>query len=485
AVAAAPPKAPAMPALAGDAAPLSLEQERLSFLDQLAPDSSGYNIATAVFLDGELDRDALRRSLETIVARHGVLRARYPRRDGARVQEIVAPALAASAFTLDDEAAADDAAALARAHAEARRPFDLERGPVLRARTIRVRADRHLLTLVVHHIAADGWSMGVMVRELSAAYGALVAGRAPHLPALPLQYADFAARQRQWLDSPAAAPALAYWQERLAGAPPLVALPSDRPRPSVRQFAGARAPFALGAAATDGLKRLAAADGATLYMTLLAGFAALVRQRSGRADLVFGTDVSGREQPDAQRLIGLFVNQLVMRIDASGDPTFRELVGRVRATALGAYRHGRLPLDRVVQLVNPARDPSYNPLFQLMFVLESAPLPDLELPRLRLQTVELDDGGSPFDLSLLLAERSGQLGGALRYDTALFDAATIVALGDDYAALLAAAAARPELRLSDLDGVLAAQAAQRREHDAEQLRKSRRDRFAGLKRSDS
>jgi hypothetical protein len=470
----------------GGAAPLSLEQERLLFLDQLAPGGSGYNIATAVFLDGALDRDALAKSLVAVVERHAVLRARYPRRDGGRVQEIAPVSAARDCVALVDDAlpdGSDDAAALVRAHEEARRPFDLERGPVLRARCIRVSAERHLLALVIHHIAADGWSMGVLVRELSALYTAYVTARPPQLPSLPLQYADFAARQRRWLDSGGAAPAIAYWKDRLAGAPPLLELPLDRPRPSVRAFAGARQPFALAAAHTDALKRLAAAEGATLYMALLAGFVALVRQRTGRDDLVVGTDVAGREHAQAQRLIGLFVNQLVMRIDSSGDPSFRTLVGRVRAASLGAYRHQELPFDQLVQALRPARDPSYNPLFQIMFVLESAPLPELVLPGVRLEMVDLDDGGSPFDLSLLLAERNGQLGGALRYDTALFDGATIAALGDDYAAVLAAAAARPETTLAELAALVDGAARRRHQADAEALRASRLARFGRLTRS--
>jgi acyl carrier protein len=483
---------PALPA-AGDGAradaPLSLEQERLLFLEKLAPDSSAYNIATAVFLDGVLDREALRRCLMTIVARHAVLRARYPRRDQRRLQIILAPDDAALDIPLVAEALPEglagdrDAAALHLAQAEARRPFALDRDAVLRVRLWRVGPERHLMTLVLHHIAGDGWSMGLLVRELSTLYSALVAQQAPRLPPLPCQYADLAARQRVALDGEAYARDLAYWKQRLAEAPPLLQLPADRPRPPVRRFSGARQPFALAAAPTDGLKRLAASEGATLYMVLLAGFAALLRQRSGREDLIVGTDVAGREQPEAQRLIGLFVKQLVLRLDGSGDPSFRGLVGRVRAAALEAYAHQRVPFEKLVEALRPPRDPSYNPLFQVMFVLESAPLPELVLPGLRLQRIDLDDGGAPFDLSLLLSESGGGLGGVLRYDTDLFDAPTIAALGADYSALLSAAAAHPDATLSALTTTVEAERSWRDQAAAETLRAQRRDRFAGLHKS--
>jgi non-ribosomal peptide synthetase component F len=240
--------------------------------------------------------------------------------------------------------------------------------------------------------------------------------------------------------------------------------------------------LSIDVAPVEQLKRLAAAEGATLYMVLLAGFLALLRQRSGKRDLVVGTDVAGRDHPQAQRLVGLFVNQLVLRVDGGGDPSFRALLGRVRGTALTSYAHQRLPFDKLVEALRPPRDPRHNPLFQVMFVLESAPLPQLALPGLAVEVIELDDGGSPFDLSVLLAERDGRLGGVFRYDTALYDRATIDALAEDYAALLAAAAARPETPLSVLERLLSERVQQRKQAEAVALRAARIERFRGLPR---
>ncbi|WP_394829006.1 condensation domain-containing protein [Pendulispora albinea] len=484
--------------------PLSLEQERLLFLEQLAGASAGYNIAVAVFLEGPLDRAALAQSLTTIVTRHAVLRVRYPRKNG-RIVPILAPPGAPAALIFDDGAGAStgadastrtgadastrtdadaiepEDAVLRRATEEARRPFDLERDPVLRARCYRAGPNKHLVTIVIHHVAADGWSMGILVRELSACYAAFASGRAPDLPPISVHYADFAAQQRRWLDSNALETALVYWKRQLAGAPALCELPADRARPPVRAFAGARHPFALGASDAASLQRLGATSGATLYMVLLAGFFALLHQRTGRDDLVVGTDVAGREHPEAQRLIGLFVNQLVLRANLAGDPTFRALVDRVRALSLEAYAHQRLPFGTLVEALRPPRDPSYNPLFQIMFVLENAPVPELALPDLRARTLELDDGGAPFDLSVLLTEHGGELRGVLRYDTALFDPATIAALGDDYAALLTAAGARPDLTLSELAGRVRAHSVRRREAAARAAQSSRLERFRNLR----
>jgi acyl-CoA synthetase (AMP-forming)/AMP-acid ligase II len=461
--------------------PLSLEQERLLFLHELAPGSGAYNIAVAVFLEGELDQAALDRSLSIVAERHAVLRSSYPREDGGWKQRIAEPA-PVCARQVELPAGAGDREALELAHAEARLPFDLQRGPVLRVTHVRVGPQRHLLVLVVHHLVADGWSMGVLVRELGEAYTAFTSGRAPSLPPLPAQVADLARAQRSWVASGGIEPSLAYWRETLAGAPPLLELPTDRPRPPIASFEGASVPIAISSPVTAAIHALARDEGATLFMTLVAGFVLLVAGRAGTHDIVLGTDVAGRSQARSQRLIGLFVNQVVLRIDTSGNPTFRTLVGRARETALGAFAHDQVPFGTLVGALRPPRDPAYNPIFQVMFVLESAPVPPLALPGLRVERVELEEVGAPFDLSVLLTEHDGGLRGVFRYRTSLYDRATIAGLVDDYIEVLSAVAAGPDVALEPLTAQISARAARRRAEQAEALKAASAERFRRLPR---
>lgn len=487
----APAPAPAEGGTTGTEAPLSLAQERLLFLEELAPGNPAYHIAAAVSLDGHLDRAALLRSIDAIVRRHEVLRTTYPRPEGQqarRAQRICSAEEFTGRLVVEEvldvlpgqTEAEQEQAALARALEEARRPFDLERGPILRVRWLRLGERRHVLVFVIHHIAADGWSMGLLVRELGALYGLFLADKPAPLPALRTQYASFAAWQRAWVDEGGMEAELAYWKTTLLGAPPLLELPADRPRPPVQSFAGARCPLDLGERLTGALKQLARAEGATPFMVLLAGFLTLLHERTGRQDLVVGTDIANRDHGETQRLIGLFVNQLVLRVEVTGNPTFRELVGRVRRTTLGAYTHHRLPFGQLVEALRPPRDPRYNPLFQVMFVLESAPLPELALPDLTLKVVELDDGGAPFDLSVLLSEAGGRLGGWFRYSTALFDAATVAEMVEDYQAVLEAAVARPESPLPALVALVAERKQERRVAAAAALKAARLERFKNL-----
>jgi acyl-CoA synthetase (AMP-forming)/AMP-acid ligase II/alpha-ketoglutarate-dependent taurine dioxygenase/acyl carrier protein len=484
--AAAPP--PLQPRGAGAPAPLSHAQERLLFLDQLAPESSAYHVCAAARLEGRLEVAALDGALEDIIRSHEVLRARFPLAGGRRTQdftpaeEVVGPLARAGAVEHLTHLPEPEREAAARrlAAEEARRPFDLAGGPLLRARLLVLGPERHLLVLTVHHIATDGWSMGVLVRELGERYAARVEGRPAAVPPLPIQYADHAAWLRGWLEGGALEAELAFWRARLAGAPPLLELPLDRPRPASPSFAGARHPLALSEALTSSLKRLGQAEGASPYMVLLAAFLCLLWQRTGRADLVVGTDIANREHAHTQRLIGLFVNQLVMRVSLAGNPPFRELLARVREVALGAYAHPHVPFDKLVEALRPPRDPRYNPLFQIMFVLENAPLPPLRLPGLRLQVVEVDDGGSPFDLSVLLSESEGKLGGALRYSTALFEPATVARLAGDYEAVLARVADRPQSTLEELREVLAGRERQHQQAGARALESARLEKFKSL-----
>ncbi|WP_338868528.1 condensation domain-containing protein [Myxococcus stipitatus] len=480
---------PLEPVARGTDVALSFAQERLLFLDQLSSGNSAYNIPVSVLLEGRLDLAALRHSLSTILARHEALRARYPWVEGRRVQ-VIAPPDSVDPFSAPD-AVVDlsalpegkrDAAVDRLTAEEARRTFDLTAGPLVRVRLLRLGAERHHLLLNIHHIVSDGWSMGVLVRELGALYAAFVEGKPSPLPPLQLQYADYAVWQRRWLEAGGLESEASWWKSRLTGAPPLMELPTDRPRPANQSFLGARHHLAFPPTLTAALKALGQAEGATLYMTLLAGFLVTLHERTGREDIVVGTDVANREHAKAQGLIGLFVNQLVLRADLSGNPTFQQLLGRVRELALGAYAHPHLPFDKLVEALRPPRDPRYNPLFQVMFVLENAPLPKLVLPGLSLRILEVDDGGSPFDLSVLLSESAGALGGVLRYSTALFDAVTMARLAESYGAVLSAVTERPHLTLAELRGVISEVERRRQATQAEALKAVRQEKFRNTRR---
>jgi acyl-CoA synthetase (AMP-forming)/AMP-acid ligase II/acyl carrier protein len=483
---------PLEPADHGPHPPLSHAQERLLFLDQLATGNSAYNVAAAVKLEGRLDVEALGRGLAALLRRHDSLRARFPFVDGRRVQVLFPAEQVPDLGPLAEEGALTDLSGLPETEREAeatrlttleaRQRFDLERGPLLRARLLKLAPERHRLVLSVHHIVSDGWTMGVLVRELGALYSAFVERRPSPLPAPRLQYTDYAAWQRRWLEGGVLESERAWWKERLTGMPPLLELPGARPRPATQSFEGARHPLELSAPLTVGLEQLGQAEGATPFMVLLSGFLVTLHQRTGRTDLVVGTDIANREHPRTRQLVGLFVNQLVLRVDLSGNPTFRQVLARVRQVALGAYAHPHVPFDKLVETLRPPRDPRYNPLFQVMFVLENAPLPALELPGLCPELLELDDGGSPFDLSVLLSKHGGRLGGVLRYGTALFDGATIARLGESYQTVLSAAVQRPDATLEELRDVITEHERQRERARAEELKSKRQDMFRNVRR---
>ncbi len=404
---------------------LSFAQERLWFLAQWMPDSPAYNIPAAVVLDGALDVHALAAALGEIVRRHEVLRTTFSAIAGLPVQ--ILGAASGVPLPLVDltalGAAGEPAAALLSAE-EARRPFDLHRGPLLRACLLRLTASRHVVLLSLHHIAADGWSMGVLIGELVALYRSVQAGQPSPLPPLRLQYADFSAWQRERAAGEGASGDIAWWRGFLAGAPAGIDLPADRPRPAWSIHRGALSPFQLDPPRTARLRSLARHGGATLFMILLAAFQALLARLSGATDLVVGTAVDQRT-PEVEGLIGLFVNLLALRGDLSGDPPFAVLLARTRRATLDAHDHRDLPFERLVAAVEPVRHPGRNPLFQVAFSLQSAPLPEAALPGLTLAVSELDTGTARFDLTLLLREAAGGVAGSLEHSTDLFDAATI------------------------------------------------------------
>ena len=434
---------------------LSFAQSRLWFLDQLEPGSAQYNIPAAVRLTGELDRGAFAAALGEIVRRHEVLRSTF-RSDGGQPLQLVSPASGISGIALPvvDLAALPAAARRDEAQrwiaGEARRPFDLARGPLLRATLLALGAGEHLALFTLHHIVSDGWSTGVLVRELGALYAAFRAAAPSPLPELAVQYADYAAWQRRSLSGARLAAELAFWRRELAGAPPALDLPVDHPRPAAFSGRGALHGFRLDAAGLAGLDRLSRRQGTTLFMTLLAGFAALLRRYTGADDVAVGSPIAGRTRIETEPLIGLFVNTLVLRTDLAGDPAFTDLLGRVREATLAAYAHQEVPFERLVEELAPVRDGSRPPLVQAMLSLQNAPQSALSLPGLALETLAVETGTAKLELTVTFAESADGLAGTIEYARDLFDRPTIERLADGLARLLAGAAAAPRTRLSEL-----------------------------------
>ncbi len=431
--------------------PLSFSQERLWFLDQLAPGLAAYHMPLAVRLAGPLDRPALARALAALVARHESLRTGFPSESGRPVQEIEGEVpMPLPLVDLGALPAAVRAAAAAEIAArEARRPFDLRRPPLLRARLLRLSAEEHLFLLMLHHIVADGWSLGVLAADLSAFYSG------EPLPELPLQYTDYALWQREHLQGEALARQMAYWRRQLAGLP-VLELPSDRPRPAAQGYRGGALEAPLAPDLARGLRRLGREAGATLYMTLLAAFLALLARYGGEEDVAAGSAVANRRHRELEGLIGFFVNTLVLRASLAGAPTFRELLARVREAALGAYAHQDLPFETLVSELRPARDASHAPLVQVTFTLQNMPAPELRLRGLAARTEAVETWTSKLDLAVSLAERDGGIAAAWEHDADLFDGATIARMAGCFRRLLAAAVASPEapaLELPLLDEV--------------------------------
>jgi hypothetical protein len=380
--------------------PVSFAQQRLWFLDQLEPDSALYNVPAAVRLSGALAVGALERSLSELVRRHEALRTRFVARDGEPLQ-VVGEAEGVELPVTDLSGIADEqereAEAARRCTEEARRPFDLARGPLLRASLLRLAAAEHILLLTTHHIVSDGWSAGVMVGEVGRLYEAFSEGRESPLAELKVQYTDYAVWQREWLSGEFLEGQLEYWRQELAGLAPVLELPMDRPRPAVQSYAGASASYELGEELSGRLRELARAEGVTLFMLLLAGFEALLWRYTGQERFAVGTPVANRTRAELEGLIGFFVNTLALRADLSGDPTFGELLGRVREVCLSAYEHQEVPFERVVEELQPARSLSTTPLFQVMFAVQEWPVRAAQIKGLRVEAVESERPGSERD----------------------------------------------------------------------------------------
>ncbi|HEX8276356.1 MAG TPA: amino acid adenylation domain-containing protein, partial [Longimicrobiaceae bacterium] len=444
---------PVVPAARSDALPLSSAQERVWFLDRLDPQGAVYNIPVALRLAGALDEPALARALGETVRRHESLRTVFRERGGAPVQAVTP--FAGFAVAAEDlsrlDASGREAAVRRRVREEAARPFDLAAGPLFRARLLRLTDEEHVLLLCMHHIVSDGWSMGVLFGELAALYGAFREGAESPLPELPVQYADYAAWERANLRDEVLEPRLAYWRGRLAGAPALLELPTDRPRPPVQSYRGAEEPAALPRELVERLAALARAEGATPYMVLLAAFQVLLGRYAGTDDVVVGSPIAGRTRGETEGLIGFFVNTLVLRADLGGNPSFREVVRRVREATLGAYEHQEVPFERLVAELQPERSQGHAPLFQVMFALDNAPGHRGALPGLRVEPVEVEVATAKFDLSLELGEDGGGLRGGLAYATDLFERGTMLRMLGHLERVLEQVADDADVRLSGLE----------------------------------
>ncbi|HLL45921.1 MAG TPA: amino acid adenylation domain-containing protein, partial [Longimicrobiaceae bacterium] len=444
---------PVVPVERSGALPLSFAQERLWFIDQLEPGSAAYNIPVARRLEGALDRAALERSLGEIVRRHEALRTVFREVNGSPVQ-VIAPCggLALPVEDLSDLSEADrEAAVRRRAGEEARQPFDLAAGPLVRAGLLRLGAEDHVLLLSMHHIVSDGWSMGVLFRELSALYAAYREGGESPLPELGVQYADYAVWQREQLEGEVLDRQLAYWRERLAGAPELLELPTDHSRPPVQTYRGATVPVELSLELLERLQVLGRSEGATLYMTLLGAFQVLLSKYGGGEDVVVGSPIAGRTRGEVEALIGFFVNTLVLRTDLGGDPSFREVLGRVREATLGAYAHQELPFEKLVAELQPERSLSHSPLFQVMFTLQDAGGGGGALAGLSVSGAAAAMEIAQFDLSLTLAVTAQGLRGALNYSTDLFERGTVERMLGHLERVLEQVAVDADVRLSELE----------------------------------
>ncbi|HEV3049541.1 MAG TPA: amino acid adenylation domain-containing protein, partial [Longimicrobium sp.] len=433
--------------------PLSFSQERLWFLDRLEGGSASYNLPAALRLTGVLDAAALEQSLGEIVRRHEVLRTVFREVNGDAVQAIVP--FAGFVLPIDDLSGLDETAREAevrrRAREDAARPFDLAEGPLFRAALLRVADEEHVLLLCIHHIVFDGWSSGVLFRELGALYAAYREGSDSPLADPPVQYADYAVWQREQLQGEVLERQIGYWRERLAGAPALLELPTDRPRPAVQSHRGARERFDLPRELLDRLQALGRGEGATLYMVMLGAFQLLLSKYSGSEDIVVGSPIAGRTRREVEELIGFFVNTLVLRTDLSADPSFRELLGRVREGTLGAYEHQDVPFERLVAELQPERSLSHSPVFQVMFALQNADRSGSGLAGLRVEGVGAELETTKVDLALTAVPHEGGVYGVMEYSTALFDRSTVRRMLGHLERVLEQVAARPEARLSELE----------------------------------
>ncbi|HSF42889.1 MAG TPA: condensation domain-containing protein, partial [Thermoanaerobaculia bacterium] len=432
---------------------LSFAQQRLWFLHQLDPLSPAYNLPQAFTVSGALEVSAFAQALSEVVRRHEVLRTVFRMVDG-EPRQVVLPAEPVPVPVIDLSGFAQEAwqARVRRlAREEARKPFDLEHGPLLRCTVLFRSGVEHVVLLTMHHVVGDGWSIGVLIRELSALYEAFRRGEASPLPELAIQYGDFAEWQRSWLQGEILEEQLRFWTSRLAGTESRASLPLDRPRTPQVARRGAQRPFFLGSETSEALEEVARAHGVTLFMLLLASVQTLLwRYGGGEETAVVGTPIAGRNRLETEPLIGFFINTLVLPSRLGDDPGFSELLKRTREEALSAFAHQDVPFEKLVEEIAPHRDVDRTPFFDVLFALQNVEVPEVRLPELRIAGVEGQSAAAKFDLSLTLSGGARGIGGGFEYDPALFDAVTVERLSGHLTALLAAVAAQPIRRLSEL-----------------------------------
>ncbi|TCP59165.1 amino acid adenylation domain-containing protein [Tumebacillus sp. BK434] len=439
--------------------PLSFAQQRMWFLDQLEQNSALYNIPTAMRLTGPLDANILEQSVHQIVVRHEGLRTTFQMAGATPVQQI-APLPSAGIFAVTDLSGFTgdrETEAVRTIQAAVEAPFDLQHGPLLRVVLVRLAAEEHLLLVNIHHSVADGWSLGVFTEELAAFYKALATGGEANLPPLPLQYADYAVWQREWLQGAVLDAQIGYWKQQLDGAPPVFQMPTDRPRPAVQSYRGATECFTVPQDVLQRLNVLSKREGVSLYMTLLAAFQALLFRYSGQDDISVGSPVAGRHRGEIEELIGFFVNTLVMRTQLSGDLSFAQLLQQVREVALNAFAHQDVPFDKLVEELAPERDLSYSPLFQVLFVLQNAKYETVQFPGLQTEEFFVDSGTAKFDLTLQMQEEANGLVATLEYSTDLYDSATIRRMVVHFQNLLGSIVLMPEQKIGKLPMLTAAE----------------------------
>ncbi|MBA2284934.1 MAG: AMP-binding protein, partial [Ktedonobacteraceae bacterium] len=432
--------------------PLSFSQQRMWFLHQLAPEDAAYNCSVALRLTGKLSVTALQKTIQDLVGRHEALRTTFVTIDGHPFQ-VIAPEQDVTLRYLDvSDLPEPEQTARVRSltTGEVQRPFDLEQGPLLRMLLVWLGQDAYVLQVTMHHIISDGWSLGIMVREMLELYRAYVGGQAVTLAMPPIQYADYAVWQREWLQGERLASQLAYWKDQLATAPALLSLQTDRPRAAVQSNQGAVLAFTLSKELSEALKELARGEGATTFMALLAAFDVLLFRYTGQQDILTGTPIANRNRAETANVIGCFINTLVLRSRLSHEISFRQLLSHVRETTLNAYANQDVPFEQLIEALKVKRNAGYPPLVQVFFVLQDVTMDALALSDMMVAPFQLDKGTAQFDLTLEMAEEAGGLSGHIEYNTGLFDASTIERLVGYWQTLLEGIVKHPDLPLASL-----------------------------------
>lgn len=432
--------------------PLSFAQQRLWFLDQLQPGNPAFNIFQPMRLTGKLNLEALKNSFNEVIRRHEILRTKFAIINGEPFQ-IITPKLEIDIPVIHLQQLATDkreTEVQRITHQEAQLPFNLAQTPLLRVTLLRLAETEHILLVTMHHIVSDGWSIGVLIRELNLLYEAFSQNRSNSLPNLPIQYADFAVWQRQWLQGEELETQIKYWQHQLGHQLPVLQLPTDYPRPAIQTFSGAKQVFSLPKATLEKLKSLNPQRGITLFMILLAAFQTLLHWYTEQEDIVVGTDIANRNRAETKDLLGFFVNQLVLRTNLSGNPTFTELLTRVREITLDAYAHQDLSFDKLVDLINPERRLNQAPLFQVKLILENTPSSSLNLRNLNISSIHFEKPTTQLDLVLEVTEREEGLVGGLEYNTDLFNKNTIIRMLTNFELVLNQVVQNPNIQLNNL-----------------------------------